>query len=69
MVKQNKYRYLRILQGRFEGKWVDIIASDKRDSPQEKEAFADDARSCWINNPRPYRIISRRIPINKQFHA
>lgn len=36
MAKQNKYQYLRILQGLFEGEWADIIACDKHASPQEK---------------------------------
>ncbi len=69
MAKQNKYQYLRILQGLFEGEWADIIACDKHASPQEKRAFVEDVRSYRMNDPRPYRIISRRMPINEQFHA
>lgn len=69
MARQNKYRYLRILQGYFDGEWGDLIASDKNDSPQEKRAFAEDIKSYRINDPRPYRVIHRRIPINEQFHA
>ncbi len=36
MARQNKYQYLRILQGLFEGEWADIIACDKHASSQEK---------------------------------
>lgn len=69
MARQNKYRYLRILQGLFDGEWADIIASDNHDSPKEKREFVEDIQSYRINDPRPYRVISRRIPINEQFHA
>lgn len=68
MKRKNKYQYLRILQGLYEGEWADLIARDERCSAEERKAFADDVKAYRVNDPRPYRIIHRRTPIDEIFY-
>lgn len=69
MARKNKYQYLRVLQGLYDGQWGDLIARDERCSKEERDAFNADVRAYRLNDPRPYRVISRRQLINEPFHA
>lgn len=72
MARQNKYQYVKVLQGMFEGKWADIIFCDARyneHTREEHEQFRADYRSYRENDPRPYRVIQRRVPANELIHA
>lgn len=65
--KKNKYQYLKVLQGDFGYGWDDIIAADSR-NPDEVRAFREDVRTYFREDPRPYRVVSRRIPSYEVFH-
>ena len=69
MKKQNKYQYLRVLQGLYDGEWCDLIARDERGTWEESQAFRNNVKAYNLNDPRPYRVISRRVPINETLHA
>lgn len=68
MKKQNKYRYLKVLQGCFEGAWVDLTACDTNDR-KEVADFNNNVRLYRENDPRPYRVIRRRILSSEKWHA
>ncbi len=65
--KKNKYQYLKVLQGDFGYGWDDIIAADSN-NPDEIRLFRDNIRIYRREDPRPYRVISRRIPADEVFH-
>ena len=67
--KQNKFRYLKVIQQYVKDYgWCDYTAYNKND-PEQMESLRQDLRDYRINEPAPYRVISRRIPANEQFHA
>lgn len=68
-MKKNKYQYLVILQGQFDGQWADIIARDERCTREERKQWLDDLKTYRENDPRPYRTIHRRMPADQLFHA
>ncbi len=69
MPRQNKYQYLRVLQGWYDGGWSDLMAREERCGREEANAFRENVKLYRLNDPRPYRVISRRVPINETFHA
>ena len=69
MARQNKYQYLRVLQGWYDGEWSDLMAREERCSRAEAQAFNENVKLYRLNDPRPYRIISRRVPVAETFHA
>lgn len=56
MKKQSKYKYIVVLQGMFDGQWIDLVTYDKQDVQERK----NDIRSYRESNPRPYRFVNRR---------
>ena len=54
-MKQNKYEYLKVLQGMFNGKWEDLTYYEESDN-----SIREDYKAYKENDPRPYRIIHRR---------
>lgn len=68
-MKKNKYQYLVVLQGQFDGQWEDIIARDEHCSPEEYRQWREDLKSYRENDPRPYRTVHRRMPADEHFHA
>lgn len=68
MKRQNKYRYLKVLQGFFEDTWCDLIACETNDR-KEVADFKESVRLYRENDPRPYRVIHRRILATEKFHA
>lgn len=69
MPRKNKYQYLRVLQGWYDGAWSDLMAREERCGREEAKAFQENVKLYRLNDPRPYRVISRRVPINETFHA
>lgn len=67
-MKQNKYQYLKILQGQYDGIWSDILAFGEKKHVKPKE-MREVLNNYMENDPRPYRIVNRRIPAGVQFHA
>lgn len=67
-MKQNKYKYLRIIQAYVCGQWCDYTAYDKNDREEMKE-LRDDLKAYRANEPYAFRVISRRMPANELFHA
>ena len=57
--QKNKYRYLRVLQGKYDGIWTDLVCYDISDRNYFKE-LRSDLHSYMKEDPRPYRVISRR---------
>lgn len=61
-----KYRYEKVLQGFF-GSWEDLVASEDTDSSfrfksaADRAAFKDDIKAYRENDPRPYRVVKRRV--------
>lgn len=68
MKKTTKYQYLKVIQAFICGQWNDYTAYDANDREQMLE-LRDDLKSYIENEPYPFRVISRRMPIEKQFHA
>ena len=67
-MKKNKYQYLKVLQGCYEGKWGDLTFYDKND-PSEMKQLRADYKAYLEHENVPLRIINRREPIDKLIHA
>ena len=59
-VKQNKYSYVKVIQGNFGYGWEDVSEYDK----QEFATVKNDLKEYRLSNTGPYRVIDRRI-LNK----
>ena len=62
--KQNKYRYLKLIQGNFGYGWDDVSEYDKQDFSLVK----NDLKEYRLSNAGSYRVINRRI-LNKSFNS
>ena len=62
-MKNTKYRYLKVLQGCYDGKtWDDLVAADTR-SLEECQEFKADKKAYAENEPQyRHRVIFRREP-------
>ena len=58
--KQNKYRYVKLIQGNFGYGWDDVSEYDKQDFSLVK----NDLKEYRLSNTGSYRVIDRRI-LNK----
>ena len=58
--KQNKYSYIKVIQGFFGYGWVDVDKYDKQDFSLVK----NDLKEYMLSNTGVYRVIDRRI-LNK----
>ena len=58
--KQNKYRYVKLIQGNFGYGWEDVSEYDKQDFSLVK----NDLKEYRLSNTGSYRVIDRRI-LNK----
>ena len=58
--KQNKYRYVKLIQGNFGYGWEDISEYDKQDFSLVK----NDLKEYRLSNTGSYRVIDRRV-LNK----
>ena len=58
--KQNKYRYIKLIQGNFGYGWEDVSEYDKQDFSLVK----NDLKEYRLSNTGSYRVIDRRI-LNK----
>ena len=62
--KQNKYRYVKLIQGNFGYGWDDVSEYDKQDFSLVK----NDLKEYRLSNTGSYRVINRRI-LNKSFNS
>ena len=60
-IKQNKYNYVKVIQGNFGYGWEDVCEYDKQDYPLVK----NDLKEYRLSNTGVYRVINRRV-LNKQ---
>ena len=58
--KQNKYIYLKVLQGYYY-EWGDLVEYTQTD-PEDIKELRSDLKAYRENDPRPYRVITRRQP-------
>ena len=58
--KQNKYSYVKVIQGNFGHGWEDVCEYDK----QEFTTVRKDLKEYRLSNTGVYRVIDRRI-LNK----
>ena len=59
--KQNKYSYVKVIQGNFGYGWEDVCEYDKQDYPLVK----NDLKEYRLSNTGAYRVVNRRV-LNKQ---
>ena len=59
-VKQNKYSYVKVIQGNFGYGWEDVSEYDK----QEFATVKNDLKEYRLSNTGAYRVIDRRV-LNK----
>ena len=59
--KQTKYRHVKVIQGNFGYGWEDVSEYDK----QEFATVKNDSKEYRLSSTGPYRVIDRRILINK----
>ena len=59
-IKQTKYKYVKIIQGRFGYGWEDVSEYDKADFSIVK----NDLKEYRLSNTGAYRVINRRV-LNK----
>ena len=59
-VKQNKYNYVKVIQGNYGYGWEDISTYDKQEFPTVKK----DLKEYRSSNTGVYRVIDRRV-LNK----
>ena len=57
-VKQNKYSYVKVIQGNFGYGWEDVSEYDK----QAFAAVKNDLKEYRLSSTGTYRLIDRRIP-------
>ena len=68
-MKARKYDYLKILQGYYpETGWEDIEAADES-KPEEVKELRADLKSYRKEDPRPYRIVRRRVKAGTNWSA
>ena len=58
--KQNKYSYVKVLQGNFGYGWEDVCEYDKQDF----SIVRNDLKEYRLSNTGAYRVIDRRV-LNK----
>ena len=58
--KQNKYSYVKVIQGNFGYGWEDVSEYDK----QEFATVKNDLKEYRLSNTGAYRVIDRRV-LNK----
>ena len=58
--KQNKYSYIKVIQGNFGYGWEDVCEYDKQDYSLVK----NDLKEYRLSNTGAYRVIGRRV-LNK----
>ena len=60
-MRVTKYKYLKVLQGCYDGSnWDDLVAADERDL-QECQEFRADVKAYRENEPgTPHRVVHRR---------
>ena len=58
--RKNKYRYYRVLQGKYDGIWSDLVSYNMADKDYFKE-LRSDLHSYMQEDPRQYRVIDRRV--------
>ena len=61
MSKQNKYSYVKVIQGNFGYGWEDVCEHNKQEFPTVK----NDLKEYRLSNTGVYRVIDRRV-LNKQ---
>ena len=59
--KQNKYSYVKVIQGNFGCEWEDVSEYDK----QEFSEVRHDLKEYRLSSTGVYRVIDRRV-LNKQ---
>ena len=59
-IKQNKYNYVKVIQGNFGYGWEDVSEYDKQDYLLVK----NDLKEYRLSNTGAYRVINRRV-LNK----
>ena len=59
-VKQNKYSYVKVIQGNYGYGWEDVSEYDK----QEFATVKNDLKEYRLSNTGAYRVIDRRV-LNK----
>lgn len=59
-VKQNKYNYVKVIQGNYGYGWEDVSEYDKK----EFSTVKNDLKEYRLSNTGAYRLIDRRI-LNK----
>ena len=59
--KQNKYSYVKVIQGNFGYGWEDVCEYDKQDYPLVK----NDLKEYRLYHQDAYRVVNRRV-LNKQ---
>ena len=60
-VKQNKYSYVKVIQGNFGYGWEDVCEYNKQEFPTVK----NDLKEYRLSDTGVYRVIDRRV-LNKQ---
>ena len=55
--KQNKYSYVKVIQGNFGYGWEDVCEYDK----QEFSTVKNDLKEYRLSNIGDYRVINRRV--------
>ena len=60
-VKQNKYSYVKVIQGNYGYGWEDVSEYDKK----EFSMVRHDLKEYRLSNTGAYRVINRRV-LNKQ---
>ncbi len=59
--KQNKYSYVKVIQGNYGYGWEDVCEYNK----QEFSTVKNDLKEYRLSNTGAYRVIDRRV-LNKQ---
>lgn len=68
-MKKNKYQYLKVIQAFIpDCGWSDYTAYDQNDKEQMRD-MRSDLKSYRENEPYLFRVVSRRLPADVQFHA
>ena len=59
--KQNKYIYLKVLQGQYDGCTWDDLAEADLSNVEELKKFKNDVKAYRENESYPHRVIRRRV--------
>lgn len=68
MGRTSKYKYLKVIQAKIEGRWVDYTAYDRNNSCEMASLRADLKTYCE-NEPYRFRVVCRRLAAGDLFHA